>query len=162
MMDILLRESRLRPAERLGPMALAAALCLLPAAAPAALGGDAASVEADQAAMNASEQISAGNGYQVHELQNGAGMKVREYLSDGGRVFAVAWEGPMLPDLKRLLGSYFARYTAAARTHRGGHVHRGVHQDDLVVESSGHMRAFFGRAYLPKALPAGVTASAIR
>jgi hypothetical protein len=139
-------------------------LALLAVSTPvlAALGGDAASVAADQAAMNAAEQVRAGSGYQVHELRNEAGLKVREYVSDAGQVFAVAWDGPMLPDLNRLLGGYFARYAAAARTHRGGHVHRGVHQDDLVVESSGQMRAFFGRAYLPKALPPGVAISVIR
>jgi hypothetical protein len=32
-----------------------------------------------------------------------------------------------------------------------------LHQADLVIESSGHQRSFFGRAYLPNEIPAGIT-----
>jgi len=139
-----------------------AALCLLPMSAVAALGGDAASVSADQAAFNAGQEIADHGSYSVYTLTTPAGLTVREYLAATGGVFAVAWKGPMLPNLRQLLGGYYARYVSTPRTHRGGHGHRALRQSDLVVESSGHMRAFFGRAYLPQALPAGVTASAIQ
>jgi hypothetical protein len=33
-----------------------------------------------------------------------------------------------------------------------------VHASNLVVQVGGHMRAHSGRAYLPQALPSGVTA----
>lgn len=149
---------------RAGIFTFAVAVALFAPAAPAlaALGGDAASVQADQRAMNAAEQISAGSGYQVHELRTGAGLKVREYLADGGQVFGVAWEGPMLPDLRQLLDGYFTRYTDALHAQRGGHGHREIDLGDLVVESAGHMRAFVGRAYLPQSLPQGVGADVIR
>ncbi|MEJ2552715.1 MAG: DUF2844 domain-containing protein [Gammaproteobacteria bacterium] len=129
----------------------------------AALGGDMESVDTDQGALNASEQISATTqSYTVYELQTTAGIVVREYLSLDGSVFAVSWQGPALPNLRQILGGYFARYTEAAQKQSGGHGHQAVHLPDLVVESSGHMRAFFGRAYLPKALPQGVTAADIK
>lgn len=135
---------------------------LLSQSAEAALGGDAASMQADQAEMKAGQTITAADAYQVYELQTATGMVVREYLSAAGTVFAVAWEGPMLPNLRRLLGDYFARYTEAAQSWRGGHGHLVIRQDDLVVESSGRMRAFFGRAYLPQRIPQGVAVSDIR
>jgi hypothetical protein len=161
MMTLSLRAPCLQPIGYPGLIMLIA-LCLLPLPAFAALGGDVESIRADQAAFNAAPAIADKSGYSIYTLQTPAGLTVREYLAANGTVFAVAWEGPMLPDLKRLLGGYYARYTSAPRTHPGGHGHRGVHQDDLVVESGGHMRAFFGRAYLPKALPAGVAASEIQ
>jgi len=134
----------------------------MPWPAFAALGGDAASLQADQAEMNAGQTITAADAYQVYELQTATGTTIREYLSTAGTVFAVAWEGPTLPNLRQLLGDYFAQYTEAAQSWRGGHGHLVIRQDDLVVESSGRMRAFFGRAYLPQSLPPGVAISDIR
>lgn len=136
--------------------------CLLPVSASAALGGDVESIRADQAAFDASQQIADHGGYAVYTLQSPAGLTIREYLAPDGTVFAVAWAGPMLPDLKRLLDGYFTRYTDAVHARRGGHGHREIRLSDLVVESGGHMRAFFGRAYLPHSLPDGVAAAAIR
>jgi hypothetical protein len=157
-----LREHGIPSARPSGVIALLAMLCVLPPAAFAALGGDVESIRADQAAFNAAPAITDKGGYSIYTLQTPAGLTVREYLAATGTVFAVAWEGPMLPDLRRLLGGYFAHYTADARAHPGGHGHRAVHRDDLVVESSGHMRAFFGRAYLPPALPPGLDTAAIQ
>ena len=136
---------------------------MAPRGASATLGGAMASVEADQQVMNASQQITANNAaYTVYELQTAAGTKIREYVSSAGTVFAVAWDGPSLPDLRQLFGSYFAQYTEAAAAARRGHGHLVIRGPELIVESSGHMRAFFGRAYLPKTLPQDVTLSDIR
>jgi len=134
----------------------------MPWPAFAALGGDAASLQADQAKMNAGQTITAAAAYQVYELQTTTGMVVREYLSTAGVVFAVAWRGPMLPNLRQLLGGYFAQYAVAAQAQHGSHGHLVIRRDDLVVESSGRMRAFFGRAYLPQSVPQGVAVSEIR
>jgi hypothetical protein len=40
-----------------------------------------------------------------------------------------------------------------------GHHQLQINQSDLVVHASGHMRAFSGVAYLPPAVPSGVTAA---
>ena len=133
-----------------------------PVPALAALGGDVASVQADQSRMNASQQITGSGAYSVYELQMPTGTIVREYVSAEGAVFAVAWQGPLLPDFKQILGAYFAPYTAAAARQRGSHGHLLIQQADLVVESSGHVRAFFGKAYLPQMLPQGMAVSEIQ
>ena len=86
-------------------------------------------------------------------------MTVREYVDGSGNVFAVGWDGPVLPDFERLLGSHFAAYQAAMQTARRG---VGIHSADLVLESGGMMRAFTGRAYLPSRLPSGFNAQDIR
>lgn len=129
----------------------------------AALGGDMESVDEDQGNLNASEQITvSGESYTVYELSIATGTVVREYLSLDGKVFAVTWKGPLLPDLRQILGSYFKQYSESASSKHGDHGHLVVRDPDLVVESGGHMRAFFGRAYLPKAMPPEVAVSDIK
>ncbi|MBW0448864.1 DUF2844 domain-containing protein [bacterium M00.F.Ca.ET.228.01.1.1] len=104
--------------------------------------------------------------YTVRQTTLGNGTVVREYLAADGSVFGIAWNGPQMPDLNEMLGSYFPQYVAgvkAARAARGGA--RGpvaVDQSSLVVQSGGHMGAFSGRAWLPPALPAGVSGSDIQ
>lgn len=135
----------------------------VPGPAWASLGGDMESVDADQAAMNATEQITTStDSYTVYELRTSTGTVVREYLSLDGTVFAVAWQGPVLPNFRQILGDNFTRYTKAAQHRQAGHSHLVIRQSDLVVESSGHMRAFFGRAFLPQMLPQDITKTEIR
>ena len=123
--------------------------------AVAALGGSEASIEADQAHLQATRSIVSASRYTVHELKTPSGTVIREYVSDG-QVFAVAWQGPLMPDLQQILASYFADYEAAATSKRTGRGPVLVQQPGLVVHSGGRMRAFFGRAYIPQRLPAGV------
>lgn len=129
--------------------------------ANAALGGVEATVQADQQQMGATERVLRPGPYTLHEMQTPTGTVVREYISPAGVVFGVAWQGPAMPDLRQLLGSYFDRYVdaVAQRKARGPAV---IELPGLVVHSGGHMRAFVGRAYIPEALPQGVTADSIR
>jgi hypothetical protein len=112
--------------------------------------------------MKATLRVSQNSGYLVHEMQSQAGTVVREYVSPAGRVFAVSWQGPFLPDLRQVLGQYFDQFAQAAqaRRTRGGPLI--INEPGLIVESGGHMRSFFGRAYVPQMMPQGVHAEAIR
>jgi hypothetical protein len=132
----------------------------------ASLGGDTSSVQDDRARMQgALRQIVRADAFTFHEMQSGSGIVVREYLNTAGTVFGVAWRGPTFPDLRQLLGPYFERYqqeaARLART-RKGHGPLTVDLGDLVVQTGGHPRAFFGRAYLTRDLPAGVNADVVR
>ena len=98
-----------------------------------------------------------GGKYTIHEIEAASGTKIREYISPGGNIFAVAWDGPVMPDLRQILGNYFERYTAATSGGQAGRRQIEVREPDLVVQARGHMRAFSGKAYLPQALPEGVT-----
>jgi hypothetical protein len=140
---------------------LAAAL-VVPIRVSATLGGDMASIAADQMQMNAVQQNSNLVSYALFELQLPSGTVVREYVSPSGTVFAVVWQGPAQPDLKQILGKYFELYTQAIQAQRDGRGPSVIQQSGLVVETGGHMRAFFGRAYLPQALPNGVSVDKIQ
>ncbi len=124
----------------------------------ASLGGDVASVESDRAHMKAAAVTRSESAlYTVHEMQTASGTTVREFASPAGIVFAVTWKGPFKPDLRQALGKYFQTYQEAPRAQRYGHSRDVLEQPDLVVHSSGRLRAFFGTAYVPQLMPAGVS-----
>ena len=99
--------------------------------------------------------------YTVNETTLSSGTVVREYVAQNGAVFAVIWHGPQMAPLSTLLGSYFPEYTQAIISARaaqgGGHGPAMVQEDGLVVQTGGHMGNFTGRAYLPQALPQGIS-----
>lgn len=140
----------------------AAGLLLLALPALAVLGGDAASVTNDQLRMRATLRSTQAQGYAVHELRDSAGNTVREFVSPRGKVFGVAWQGPFRPDFQQLLGAYFQPVSEAGKSHRRGAGPLILEQPGLVFYSGGHMRDFFGKAYVPEMLPKGVTADAIQ
>ncbi len=141
-------------------LAICAAVVIACLALPAqaALGGDAASIQADQVHMQGSRRMIAANSYTVHEIQADTGTVVREYVTADGKVFAVAWQGPWLPDMRQILGTYFEQYAQAVQSQNSGRMGRRpvmIEQPGLVVQIGGHMRAFAGRAYVPERLPSG-------
>jgi hypothetical protein len=142
--------------------AFATVVLALPLCAFAALGGQSASAETDRAAMDGSLRVLPGGKYTVHEIETASGTKIREYVSTGGNIFAVLWDGPVMPDLRQILGKYFERYTAATSAGQAGRRQIEVREPDFVVQARGHMRAFSGKAYLPQALPDGVTPDELR
>ena len=136
---------------------IALIVLFLSSSALAALGGAAASVQADQAQMNGTLRTAAATAaYTQYDIQMPSGTVVREYVSSSGVVFAVAWEGPSLPDLRQVLGRFFDQYVQAANAQGGSAGPRLIQLPGLVVNAGGHMRAFFGKAYVPQMLPQGV------
>jgi hypothetical protein len=131
----------------------------------AALGEDASSVQTDTAHMQGSLRSTQSQAFTVHEITAATGTTVREYASPSGKIFAVAWQGPWLPNMRQLLSSYFAQYEQALQAGGPGRAGRRpllIEQPGLVVQSGGHMRFFFGRAYIPQMMPQGVRAEDIR
>ena len=127
---------------------------IVSAPAFAGLGGDASSITTDAVKMKGEARSTAAGGYTVSELTLASGTVVSEYVSAEGKVFAVTWKGAAVPNLTQTLGSYFEQYKAAvAATPHAGHHHLAVRQDDLVVTTGGHMRAWSGKAYVPSLLP---------
>ena len=130
--------------------------------AVAALGGTAATVQVDQAQLGATLQTTPNARYTTHELKAASGTTVREYVSPAGTVFGVAWQGPTQPDLRQLLGTHFDEYAAAVATRKTRRTPVLIELPTLVVQSSGHMRDFHGRAYVPSLLPANVSEEAVQ
>lgn len=127
--------------------------------ANAALGGDATSIETDRAQMNGKLQVRPANAFTVHEIAGANRALVREYISPAGVVFGVGWQGQFMPDMQQLLGAYFDQYSQAVKDQKASYVGRrplNIQLPGLVVQMSGHMRAFSGRAYIPEQVPQGV------
>lgn len=144
-----------------------AALALAASGQPAwaALGGGLENLAADRVPMKAQQQArdSAFPLFTIHEDTLPGGTRVRQYLSGNGVVFAVAWSGPFKPDLRQLLGTYFDVMLAQQKNNiHAGQPRTQVREKDLVIESGGRMRNFFGRAYLPSQIPAGLNPDDIR
>lgn len=158
------QSARFRP---LSAFAALAVLLSLSLPAFASLGGDATSVQTDRVHMNATLSVSQTRNYAIHEMQSPAGTVVDEYVSPAGKVFAVTWHGQFAPQMQQILGAYFQQYTAALQAlqnqpHRYGHQPLNIQEPGLIIQTSGHMRAYFGRAYIPEQLPEGITADEIR
>jgi hypothetical protein len=134
------------------------------AAAKASLGGDAASVLSDSTALRGVLRTTGLTAYDIHDIDAGTDLRVREFVRRDGTVFALSWSGTVPPDLPRLLGASFEAYAAAlaAINHPGVHRSVRVALPGLVVESGGHLRAYSGRAYLPALIPAGIRAVDLR
>ena len=135
---------------------------LLPAMAGAAMGDTVQSVEADRVALKASLRLVAGARFTVQEMQTSEGTLIREYISPQGIVFALTWQGHFMPNLRQTLGRFFAPYNNSVQAVRKGRSAVSVVTPELIVHSRGRPRAFFGLAYLPQALPAGVTLDELR
>jgi len=133
------------------------AVMLMPRLTCAALGEAESTVTDDAQKLRGAIKSTEYGAYRVHEIQLPSGTLLREYVAAGGKVFAVSWSGPALPDLSQALGSYFTTYTDAANAKHTGRNHLEIRHAGFVMHSGGHMRAFAGQAYLPQALPAGTT-----
>jgi hypothetical protein len=145
---------------------VAVAFSTLPSPTFASLGGNVGTVESDRVQMRAAQlRIIRASAYTLHELQSPAGVTIREYYAPGGTVFGVAWNGPWPPDMRQLLGSYFEQFQRANEAARSTRKTRGVlvvNDGSLIVQITGHARAFSGFAYAPGLLPQGVQPSVIR
>ncbi len=132
--------------------------------AHAALGRPYASVAEDGAHLSARMASAHAGAQMVHTLTAANGSVIKEFTGADGVVFAVSWRGPGHPDLRQLLGDHFETFqtdnvrVAGRRTRAPMTVERS----DLIVRTGGHPGAFWGLAYLPPQLPAGVSVASLR
>jgi hypothetical protein len=136
--------------------------CGLCGRAAAALGGSVDSVRADQVRMKATVKVVKRDLYTVYEIRDATGTVVREYVSNDGIVFGVVWQGPFVPDMRQILGTYFERYAQASKAQRESRVGRyplDIRESGLVIQTSGHQRAYSGRVFDERLLPAAVSVS---
>ena len=141
------------------------AATLLPLSSYAALGGapgaGASSVvmlraTPQSAAAASAAQPSSAAPYSMHQSLDANGVTIREYVLPGNVVFAVTWQGPVRPDMSVLLGSYFPNFANTAEGRVRGAGPLVEHSGDFHIESAGRPGHFFGKAYLPRLVPANV------
>jgi len=146
-------------------MVIVLLMLALPIPALAALGGDATSVQADQAQMKGALKTMETPAYTTHEITTPGKIVVKEYVSLAGKVFAITWQGEFIPSMQQLLGTYFDQFAQAAKTQREkqlGHRPVSIQQADFVFQNGGHMRSYVGRAYVPAMVPQGVNVDALQ
>jgi hypothetical protein len=149
---------------RLTRIAVAAAALAAIAASPgyAALGGGVDSVQSDLVHLKGAVRVTPSAGYTVHEITTSYGTTLREFAGADGKVFALSWSGPVYPDLHLVLGSYYTQFAQAASTTRSTRRHLDIEQPGLVVQNSGRLRAFAGRAWVPSMLPPNFSIDELR
>lgn len=94
--------------------------------------------------------------YSVRQSVDANGVTIREYVLSANVVFAVTWDGPVRPNMRALLGSYFANYVASGQSGVRGSGPLIEGNDDFRIESAGRLGRFFGMAWVPRLMPAGV------
>ena len=95
--------------------------------------------------------------YNQISYSTGDGVNLHEY-SDlvQHRVFALSWSGSRPYPLSAVVDSD-ALKTALAQRHRVDHHAMTLQVGNTVIESRVYLRSYFGRAWQPQNLPAGVT-----
>lgn len=91
------------------------------------------------------------------------GLRITTHANAQGTVYALTWDGPLQPDVRSLLGTYFGAYLRAARAASAPPgLHRAeVSGDGVEVRSMGRMRSFSGAAWVPALAPAGFDPSTL-
>ena len=141
---------------RRSTLAFAAMALSLTCAAHAELGGGMTPLQADRGVMTPQSSMTTAALYSRHIVTAANGGNVNEFLNATGQVFAVTWSGPGKPDLRTLLGRYFAAITVdrAAAMHSPRQP-LTINQPDLKIQTSGHMGWFNGVALVPSLAPVG-------
>lgn len=132
--------------------------------ASAELGGTVASVETDRGRMGARMARQTEGAFTRHILTRANGGVVHELTNAQGKVFAVSWSGPGKPDLRSILGPYFAAMQPTGGIGRAMHGFRRpvqVARPDLQIRQEGHMGWFHGAALVPSLAPAGFSAASL-
>lgn len=135
----------------------------------AELGGSPAllSSESKQATTVQTYQTRSKAPYTLHLTTFDAGVTVKEYVSQSGNVFAVAWieQKSVAAPVNLLLGAYFSCYQQAINAAR---MENGALPTALNIEQSGlsirighDMDRTSGSVYLRQALPVGLEEGAI-
>jgi len=146
---------------KLGRVLVAASIvagCCLGAGrtAHATLGGNVASVADNHQRLGGASHVQKLAVGERHELRLPSGIVVHQYVSPAGAVYAITWSGPRAPDLRELLGPYFAQISQRDSFLRNGHHQMTVTGTNLVIRAGGHRGSFSGRAWVPSLVPAGV------
>ncbi|CAH2892354.1 MAG: Transposase, ISSod13 [uncultured Paraburkholderia sp.] len=111
----------------------------LPLSSYAALGGAPVAAASLPLALRAAAPPVSTTAYSVRQTVDANGVTIREYLLPANVVFAVSWDGPVRPNMRALLGSYFTNYVAAGQNgvRSSGPLIEG--NDDFRIESAGRL-----------------------
>jgi hypothetical protein len=153
-----MKTTRRKHFHRIGRWLLAAGSLLaahVATPAHAGLGDEVASVEKDRASLQAKLRVASHANYDIHELALETGTTVREFVGSDNKVFAVSWSGGWRPNLRDLFSTHYDRYVEGTRGRRHARGPVRIELPGMVIFMGGHLRHFFGYAYLTDQVPAG-------
>ena len=128
----------------------------------AALGGDVSSVNSDAQVLGGQHKLVAKVGFSLHQITASDGSVVNEFVSPGGVVFGVSWQGHSLPNFSQLLGTHLADLQNGQRMNVAPRRAVTIKSGDFVLTSIGHGRYFRGRAFVPSMIPANLTPEVVQ
>ncbi|HEY4805618.1 MAG TPA: DUF2844 domain-containing protein [Paraburkholderia sp.] len=144
----------------LAAMAGVASFAFCESSAQAALGGKFDSMQIEASSLRGQlASTSSTSAYTTQVITLDTGTTVREYANAAGQVFAVSWSGPRPPDLSQLLGTHFSEFKASLQTasHSDLHRHVQVQTSQMRYVGGGRLNNMHGTAWLPAAMPTGVS-----
>ena len=120
----------------------------------ATLGGNSATVLADQAAFGASLAKNTTAGYTDYTLTLPSGIIVHEFVNATDQVFEVTWNGKgTRPDMKQLLGPYFNQTITAPKKGHPTLRRADIAGSNVEIHSAVVNRVFSGTAHIPSKIP---------
>jgi len=143
-------------------------LLLMASRAHAGLGDSVASIDVDTARLGQARRVviaSATASVRTHVITLRDGSVIKEFVGSDNRVFAVTWNTRLKPRLEDLLGQYAPTFSAAsAQAARSPGIRHSlaVNEGDLVVQTTAHLDAHAGIAYLRSQVPADVRIDDLR
>lgn len=142
----------------LGRILFVFAVCLFVVNANAALGDQVVgATSTGSSSAKIKQTANAVASYTVTESTDANKIFIRQYIDSNGLVFAIAWNGPFVPDLESLFGTYASEFRASVKNQGKLRGHRRLRVDTghIVVEGGGRQRDQSGRAYISSRLPTG-------
>jgi len=131
---------------------LAVTIMFLPCVSHASLGDVVTPSEAKASTATGRAGVAA-----IRQVDNLSGVTLTEYVNANNQVFAVAWSGNRIPDLKNVFGTYFDEYSNAWNHRHSLGLHT-VHLEtpNMKIDISGINGTSHGLAWLPALMPQGV------
>jgi Protein of unknown function (DUF2844) len=128
----------------------------------AVLGENSSTIELDSQTLGGQHAMVAKSGFDLHKITLQDGSVVNEFVSPAGTVFGISWQGHSVPNLHQLLGTYFTNLQQGQRTRVVPRRAITIQGDNFVFTSTGHLRSFRGRAYVPGLIPSSLTAEVVQ
>lgn len=135
---------------------------VISSAAQATLGESETSVTRDVQALATTSRLTQEQSLRVHQIKLPT-QQIRQYVNAQGVIFAVTWQGAVLPPMAQLLGHYFPEYSTAlaTRVRVPGRRHLQLSTPSLEVRQQGPLMHLHGVAYLQEQVPTGLAVESL-
>ncbi|MCX8515303.1 MAG: DUF2844 domain-containing protein [Burkholderiales bacterium] len=89
--------------------------------------------------------------YLIYDTKVKNKFEVKQYVSNN-KVFAIVWQGIMLPDLSKLLGNYYIQYQTVSPKYKSSTL-QSIEDQDFISYFGSSNKYFYGKAIIPSLMP---------